>query len=231
VTVTAVAHTLSFYGTGTITLSGVSTSGPLVGTGAYPQRVSLTFTPTAGSLTLTVTGSCKFVQLEVGSFASSFIPTAGSSVPRNADNLVYTFAGNASDTAGSAYVETMTLNWASDLNQRTLLGFGTGAADVLYANNANPTTINTSDQTSFLSKTGLNSTNTGLRKRASSWGAAGLLVTGDGLAPASAAFDGAMPNTEIRVGWGGGQPWSGTVRNLRIYQTQLSSAQLQTITA
>jgi len=56
VTVRATSQTLSFKGTGTITLSGVSTAGPLVGTGA-DNRVSLVFTPTAGTLTLTVSGS------------------------------------------------------------------------------------------------------------------------------------------------------------------------------
>jgi hypothetical protein len=85
VTVTAVAHTLSFYGTGTITLSGASTAGPLVGTGAFPQRVSLTFTPSAGTLTLTVTGSVRFANLEVGPFASSYIPTTGASATRAED--------------------------------------------------------------------------------------------------------------------------------------------------
>src|SRR5690606_26253212 len=34
ISVAAAAHTLSFRGTGTITLSGASTAGPLVGTGA-----------------------------------------------------------------------------------------------------------------------------------------------------------------------------------------------------
>lgn len=63
VTVAARQCVLSFYGIGTLTLSGVSTAGPLVGTGAS-DRVSLTFTPTAGSLTLTVSGSVLQAQLE-----------------------------------------------------------------------------------------------------------------------------------------------------------------------
>jgi hypothetical protein len=86
VTVTAVAHTLSFWGTGTITLSGVSTAGPLVGTGVN-DRVSLTFTPTAGSLTLTVTGTVTRGQLETGAIASSPIPTFAATTTRAADNV------------------------------------------------------------------------------------------------------------------------------------------------
>lgn len=63
VTVAAVPYTLSFEGTGTVTLSGASTAGPLVGS---TGRVSLTFTPTAGSLTLTVSGTVTNAQLEPG---------------------------------------------------------------------------------------------------------------------------------------------------------------------
>lgn len=70
-TVTAVAHTLSFTGTGTVTLTGASTAGPLVGTGAN-NRVSLTFTPSAASLTLTVSGSVTLAQLELGSTATAY---------------------------------------------------------------------------------------------------------------------------------------------------------------
>ncbi|MEN9885536.1 MAG: hypothetical protein RL758_114 [Pseudomonadota bacterium] len=87
VTVTATAYTLSFYGAGTVTMSGAF-SGSLVGLGAYPTRSTLTFTPTAGTLTLTVTGTVQFANLEAGLSATSFIPTAGAAVTRNVDSIV-----------------------------------------------------------------------------------------------------------------------------------------------
>lgn len=70
-TLAAVAYTLSFKGTGTVTLSGGSTAGPLVGTGVS-NRVSLTFTPTAGSTTFTVSGSVTDAQLESGSAVTAY---------------------------------------------------------------------------------------------------------------------------------------------------------------
>jgi hypothetical protein len=87
VTVTAVAHTLSFYGTGSVELSGVHTA-TVVGSGAFPTRTTLTFTPTAGTLTLTVTGTVSYANLEARVNATSWIPTTGASATRNADSAV-----------------------------------------------------------------------------------------------------------------------------------------------
>jgi hypothetical protein len=118
VTVTAAAHTLSFTGTGTVTLSGTSTAGPLVGTGTgLANRVSLIFTPTAGTLTLTVSGTVSNAQLELGAFPTSYIPTTTAAATRSADvasitganfsswfnSSAMTIYSEAASTAGAAY--------------------------------------------------------------------------------------------------------------------------------
>ena len=107
VTVAAAANTLSFYGTGTVTLTGVSTAGPLVGTGAN-NRVSLTFTPTAGVLVLTVSGSVTNAQVEAGAFPTSYIPTTTATVTRAADVASITgtnFSSWYNQTEGTVFAE------------------------------------------------------------------------------------------------------------------------------
>ena len=107
VTVAAAANTLSFYGTGTVTLTGVSTAGPLVGTGAN-NRVSLTFTPTAGVLILTVSGSVTNAQLEAGAFPTSYIPTTTATVTRAADVASITgtaFSSFYNQTEGTVFAD------------------------------------------------------------------------------------------------------------------------------
>ena len=78
----AQVYTLSFYGTGTITISGTH-SATVVGTGT--TRKTYTFTAILGALVLTVSGTCTNGQLEAGSYATSYIPTTSASVTRNAD--------------------------------------------------------------------------------------------------------------------------------------------------
>jgi hypothetical protein len=128
VTVTAAARTLSFYGTGQIVLSGAA-SATVSGTGAYPARTTLTFTPSAGTLTLTVTGTVQFAQLELGSFATSFIPTAAAAVTRNAD--VATMTGtNFSDwynaTEGTFLHQSMSSSPISNASNQILFDVNDG---------------------------------------------------------------------------------------------------------
>lgn len=98
-TVTVVSGTvyaLSFWGTGQIVTSGAN-SQTVVGNGAFPNaaRREVTFTATTASLTLTVTGSVTFAQVEAGSSSTSYIPTTTVAVTRNADTFTFTPAAIA----------------------------------------------------------------------------------------------------------------------------------------
>lgn len=130
-TTTAVATTLSFYGTGSITLSGTST-GTTTGTGAT-TRVTSTFTPTAGTLTLTVSGSVTNAQLEAGAWATSYIPTTGATVTRAADVTTMSSAPFITPQIGSLAVDA----WIPQLEGKAQILLGVNAS-------ANRTSINIS---------------------------------------------------------------------------------------
>jgi len=102
-TVTAAAHTISFYGTGSIVLSGAH-SATLSGAGAS-TRVTLTFTPSAGTLTMTPSGSVVDLQLELGVSATSIIRgNEGSQVTRSAD-VISRALTTTNANAGSIFIE------------------------------------------------------------------------------------------------------------------------------
>lgn len=151
-TVTAVGHTLSFTGTGSITLSGASTAGPLVGTGVN-DRVSLTFTPTAGSLTLTVSGSVTKGQLNLGPTALPYqrndgnlggvatgastdlhwLETDGVDDGMATGNINFTGTDKVSVFAGLRKLSDATIGMIAELSDN--INSNNGALN-LYANNA-----------------------------------------------------------------------------------------------
>lgn len=103
ISVTAQSYTLSFYGSGTVTLSGTH-SATVVGLGT--ARKTYTFTPTAGTLFLTISGTCTKGQLESGSYATSYIPTTSASVTRNADVISKTgISSLIGQTEGTLFVD------------------------------------------------------------------------------------------------------------------------------
>ena len=123
ITTTAVARTLSFYGTGTVVLSGTAT-GTIVGLGAYPKRTTYTYTPTAGTLTLTVSGTVQYANDEAGSFATSYIPTAGTVLTRAADQASMqgtNFSSWYNQSQGTVYVDSDT--FASGTSVKGVLEF------------------------------------------------------------------------------------------------------------
>ena len=87
---TAAPYTIYFEGTGSVALSG-SFTGSLAGTGAN-NMVALVFTPTAATLTVTVTGSVTYAGLVLGNFptGAAIIATAGATASIGADSLATT---------------------------------------------------------------------------------------------------------------------------------------------
>jgi hypothetical protein len=224
-TVTAVAHTLSFWGTGTVTLSGVSTAGPLVGTGAA-NRVSLTFTPTAGSLTLTVSGTVTNAQLEIGTWASSLIPTFGVTITRATDVPTVTPASiNYSATAGTWWAE---FYWkGGTVGNLRIVALQTSSALALAVQSA--TTIQLSDSTSLVS-TSAGALAANVRRGACAFasgdravGYAGAAVTSDAGSTASLL----SPGTTIYFGsTNGASVFNGYLRKVFYLPRRMTNAQL-----
>jgi len=231
ITVTAQAYTLSFYGTGTITLSGVFV-GSLVGTGAA-NRVTLTFTPTAGTLTLTVSGSVAATQLEAGGFASSYIATTGTAATRATDLVSLTgtnFSSWFNPVAG-------TILWhLNDINPMGILGgFAETFSDTVYVGAVSGTV---SVQSGGVNQATLSP---------------GALVAGDKLAVSYASNDfksvrnggtvltdvaGAVPVAPIRFKIGS-EPWAvgatsptfARIARIQYWPRSFSSSELQALTS
>jgi hypothetical protein len=237
VTVTAVAHTLSFYGTGTVTLSGTSTAGPLVGTAAN-SRVSLTFTPTAGSLTLTVSGSVTNANLEIGSFPTSWIPTTGTAATRTADVASITgsaFSGFYNQTEGTILASGSRYGTADG----RLAGFDSGSISdtyVLTASSARNVVVSSVSNGGFGG--GVTTANSFAYlapiKAAATFSSAdnetaclngGAVASGATTAPSASL-------TTMRIGAQAGPAsfYNGTIQRLTFFPQRLPSSTLQNIT-
>jgi hypothetical protein len=236
VTVTNVAHTLSFYGTGTIALTGVaSPEVSLVGTGAS-TRVSLTFTPASASpstLTLTLTGTATRAQLEVGEYATSYIPTTTEAVTRAEDVCsTTTLTPWFDEDEGTMFVEWM-LPWlsASDATGRALLQVDNGtddghfiyilSGDVIARGLVGVVAV-------FLHNFGQYSAGNVLRV-AHAWSADGYsaAMTDESLYSASAA----IPSGLTRFILGGPYQPNGYIRKVKFYPRRLSDTELAALVA
>ena len=240
VTTTAVAHTLSFYGTGQIVLTGTS-SATVVGTGAYPSRKTLTFTPTAGVLTLTVTGTVQYAQLEVGVFPTSYIPTDATSKTRNADVAVMTgtnFSSWFNQTQGSAYVEyNIPYALASGAGVRVFTFLGAGGIGVdempMFVVQSTGKALSANAFTSSVNAGRIDSTasfvaNTTL-KATFAYGSNARAITANGLTTVTSTTAFTIP-TCTNAGIGNSSTISqinGYIKKINYYPLKLTNAELQ----
>ena len=231
ITVTAVAHTLSFYGTGQVVLSGAH-SATVTGTGAFPTRTSLTFTPSAGSLTATVSGTVEYAQLEVGAFATSYITTTGATATRAADSAVVTPISsfyNASE--GTLFAET----FVAALGQSfpTILDLNNGTDDT----NAVTGFFNKSSGNIEYGTTGFSyavAAAAGTNKSAAALSAASarMAVNGTLSSADDTSVTMATDKAALRLGArrNGSEAINGHIRKVAYWPRRLSNALLQTLT-
>lgn len=224
VTVAATAHTLSFYGNGTIVLSGAST-GTVVGTGAYPTRTTFTFTPTVGVLTVTVTGSVTMAQLEAGAFATSYIPTVASQVTRAADNasmIGNNFARWFTQGVGTVFADSLQANNGANtlaLNSAgtNIIRLGGGKMDVFVAG------------TSVAQITG--TATTGSIKQAGAYQVNDFAISANG-GVVSTDTSGGVPFVDSMVFQNAvGSYLNGTIKRIAYYNRRLSNTELQGVTS
>lgn len=139
VTVSNQPNTLSFYGTGTVTLSGAHTA-TVTGTGAFPTRTNLLFTPAAGTLTVTISGDVQYMNLGPGAFATSWIPTLGAQATRLADSAKIdgaNFAAFYKQSEGTLMAEFDVTGFANPSFPFVAGAFGDIATDNLIVANTN----------------------------------------------------------------------------------------------
>jgi hypothetical protein len=233
VTTTNTSTTLSFYGTGTITKSGTAT-GALVGTG-IGQRVSQTFAPTAGTLTLTVTGTVSNAQLEVGAFPTSYIPTTGASATRAVDLCNMPTAAWFNITAGTLDCEGIFNSLVSG-GTWSMASLDDGTINTLYGlRTATPNFLNGLSLAAAAVQATVTSagaiTAGAVTKGALAYAASSLALGCNG-----AAYGPATPTaplaglTRLAIGAGRNSAINGCVQRVRYWPSALSAGQLQTVT-
>jgi hypothetical protein len=233
VAVTAQAYTLSFYGTGTITMSGAF-AGTLVGSGAFPVRVSQTFTPAAGTLTCTVTGSVLNAQLEAGGFSTSYIPTTAAAVTRGQE-VCYIPVGTWFNAATSTLMTESLHQVAASVNFWQAVA---GISDGGTTNRSIILRVATSNNVSTQVTPSYNPTIGALTigavtKAAVAWRSGQQLSALNGVT-AGPDTQAAIPTAQLYMHVGtagdGGLPLDGYIRRVRYWPRVLSNSELQAVT-
>lgn len=238
VSVTAQWYTLSFYGTGTVTLTGASTAGPLTGT-ATGTRVSLTFTPSAGSLTLTVSGSVLYAQLEAGQCPTSWITTTGTSATRARETCALSGFGSVyGDTAGTLYAEVlMPFTPPSDGVLRRIVQLDAGAETNRVSLYLSGASVYMDMQTASVAQVSasLGSVTANVAKKvAYAWSTndcAGVIGGGNIVTDTSATVPADLTTARLGNASASGSDLSGYIRAVRYYPRRLTNNELTALVA
>ncbi len=212
------------------------------------ERVSFTFTPnTSGTVDVglrTNTTNTNFdilvygFQLEVGSYATSYIPTTTASVTRNADVISKTgISSLIGQTEGTIYAEikvSKLLGTASryifhlsdgTANNRIYMAFSGSSSNVLRGRIFNGGTLQCSIDTSTL-------TNTGTYKIALAYKNNDIVfyVNGVQIGTDTSANIPTCSRVDLGHNYAGASQFSDSINNANIWKTRLSNSELETLT-
>lgn len=190
-------------------------------------RVSLTASVLNSAFGIIFGTSGDAVEADFNQFEATVLtsPMASTGAARSADVLTYVATGNCIAAAGSLYIESATFNAGASTAYD---GIALSAGGVPYLANS-----------SVMSNDGTNTANTAtgltinvISKIATSWGTLGLRAVKDGGTVATNSFDGGMGNDtgNIQFHITAGIPFSTTSKNVKIYSSQFSDANLQALT-
>lgn len=177
----------------------------------------------AGTETLNVWG----YQIESAAFASAYIPTTTASVTRNADALTYLTSGNINASVGSAFCEHQQATLSPAFDCKLI----SGASGGIFLSQANSGSAYISDGPDTAQSTGVPVAGV-ISKYASTWSSGGLAAFLNGGSKVSATFNGAIPLAGNLVVLGNtGNSTLGTIRNVKIFPSALSDAQVAVLPA
>lgn len=231
IAVTAQSYALSFRGTGSITLSGAHAA-VVNGTGAS-QRVDLVFTPTAGTLTLTLSGSVIEPQLEAGTCATSHIVTAGTATARSDDRASLALSSWWNAAEGTFCIDWQDINYISGAT-RVLAANGATTIINLFGNVApnNSNQLQAFNTSVALTRNHGADVTKGTRRAAMAYSAAGRSLAFGGVVSTDANLLALTTLTTLYLGHSDAftLPINGYLRRVAYWPRRLSDAELVVMT-
>lgn len=165
-----------------------------------------------------------WAQIELWPFPSSYIPTGVAGLTRNIDSLSYN-VNNVIDLKWAVYCEIgINIPWYTNLSWFIIDRWANGR--YLYANNS-VTVLDNYDWTNILVSNIGASYNGSVVKVASSWTGSTKSIYYGNTVPKTWSYVGSFWTGNINVG----SSWNGTIRNVKVWKTPPTVAELTSITS
>ena len=164
------------------------------------------------------------MQIEAWAFPSSYIPTGAAGITRNIDALSYSVS-NVLDLKWAAYCEIgVNIPWYTNVSWFIMDRWASGR--YLYANNS-VTWVTNYDWTSILVSNIWSSYNGSVVKVATSWTGSTKSIYYGSTVPKTGSYVWTFWTWNINIGYS----WNGTIRNVRVWKTPPTVAELTSITS